>query len=252
VAARTKTKQKAAKPAAARRKAAGVTDEAEATKAADAIKEELAQIESNEGGTVQRLVAIGVHLARLKAATRSDRDWTRRVKSIRDVTRSGHLLHPRTARRLMELGHSWWSENGTLGSDFVGRLPTDVQKLAWLCRLSLEQLGDLLDTMDCKAEGRRRVIEAVQVVLGGREPKKEAAPVPLEKVLRSFERAVTRVVTAVAESGGGAQDPGDVLARLRGVLDRAFAAGSVIPGSADGLSVGGRTASTENPGGGTA
>jgi hypothetical protein len=229
VAARTKSKRRAAKPAAARRKAAGVTDEAKAAEATDAIKEELAQIESNEGGTVQRLVAIGVHLARLKAATRSDRDWTRRVKSIGDVTRSGHLLHPRTARRLMELGQSWWSENGTLGSDSFGRLPTDIQKLVWMCRLSPAQLGDLLDAMDCKAEGRRRVIAAVQEVLGERKPTK-AGPVPLEKVLRAFERAVTRVVTALAESGGGAQDPGDVHARLRGVLDGAFAAGSVTPG----------------------
>ena len=167
------------------------------------------------------MIAAGVHLAALEAATRTKRAWTDRVKAIPHGDRPGLYLNPRTARRLMELGKSrWGQEAGTPGPKTLDRLPTDIQKLTWLCKLSPGQLGDLLGRMDCKEEGRKVVVDAAKALLppGGTKGTTRRAP----EDLGSFKQAVAKAAKALR---GATDGPGvaDISARLRGAMDDVLA-----------------------------
>lgn len=167
------------------------------------------------------MIAAGVHLAALEAATGTKRAWTDRVNAIPHGARPGRFLNPRTACRLMELGKSRWSqEAGTPGPKTLDRLPTDIQKLTWLCKLSPGQLGDLLGRMDCKEGGRKAVVDAAKALLppGGTQGKTPRA----HGDLRSFKQAVARTASALKGAADGA-GVADIGARLRGAMDEVLA-----------------------------
>ena len=83
----------------------------------------------------------------------------------------------------------------TLGlkeSDLLPRLPTDLLKLEWLCRVPQERLGPLLDELDCKRASRRQVVDAVRDVLD------EAPPAKTEKDVQKFvQRFIDRIMRTV-------------------------------------------------------
>ena len=167
------------------------------------------------------MIAAGVHLAALEAATRTKRAWTDRVEAIPNGARPGRYLNPRTARRLMQLGKSPWGRAaGTPGPKTLDRLPTDIQKLTWLCKLPREQLEDLLHRVDCKEEGRKAVVDAVKALLPpeetkGKKPRAYGG-------LGSFKQAVAKAAKALR---GATDGPGvaDIGARLRGAMDDVLA-----------------------------
>jgi hypothetical protein len=63
-------------------------------------------------------------------------------------------------------------------------------KLEWLCRLTPEQLHDLLDRLDCKEAARPKVIRAVKEVLGETSPATTVSPNVIKKVDRLVQHLV--------------------------------------------------------------
>jgi hypothetical protein len=166
------------------------------------IREEQQGIDRNDASTVVNQIRIGSLLIRLKAE--SGWTWTRTVREI------GY--HPRAASRLLRLGTSWLAGLGTAGSEFLHRLPTDLQKLDWLCRLTRTQLEQLLTELDCKHAGRAAVAAAVKHILnpGAEAPRTEDLP-------RAVGRVFKRVVSAIRRWHGEA-DTDSRRHELRGLL----------------------------------
>ena len=157
-------------------------DSAGINKVLDKILKEKQKIDRREGDIVTSLIRIGHHLAELRAATK--RTWAERLKSLG--------INPRVAARYLKLAEYWPIEIGLNESDLLTRLPVNLLKLKWLCRLPVERLGELLDQLDCKKATRSEVIAAVRAMLG------ETPPVPSEASVAKFvDRCIRRLATAV-------------------------------------------------------
>jgi hypothetical protein len=178
------------------------------------IEAEQSKVARKEGEIVSNLVRIGALLVDLQTA--AGRTWTERVRSL------GY--HPRAASRLQKIAFRWRDEIGTLGSDFLTRLPGDPQKLEWMCRLSREQLAALLDRMDCKQASRTEVSAAVKELLGQNTTRRRARGI-VETVARLFTR-MTKALEGWQQTDDGREAPDQLrdvlsggLGQLRRVLD---------------------------------
>jgi hypothetical protein len=120
------------------------------------VRSEQSKIGQDEGRTVSCLARIGALLNEIQIV--AGRTWTKLVAEL------GY--HPRAATRYQRLGASWIARIGTTGSEFLNHLPSDIQKLDWLCRLTPEQLRVLLQNVDLKNSTRNAVKGAVKAVLG--------------------------------------------------------------------------------------
>jgi hypothetical protein len=172
----------------------------------------------HEGGSVVLQVKEGILLAKLKAMVR--RKWTEHVSEI------GY--HSRAASRLLKLAATWWrTEIGTKGSDLLQRLPADPQKLEWLCRLTREELQDLVAKTDCRKATRKEVIDLVKKFNGT-----PAKPRPKARGLTRLRKAADRVVTTLNELDGEDNNPrmtrlratfADAAEKMQAALDEAEA-----------------------------
>jgi hypothetical protein len=142
------------------------------------------------------------------------------LNDITGGTRYGSVLNPRTARRLLLIGETWWCDSGTLGSTILARLPVDLQKLSWLCRLDRDQLDELVECLDCRKASRRTVVDAVKTMLGEQDtPQGTPTSSPVEMFVASFRRGLAKLVSALAESGGGQPVDPSIVDRLRSAVD---------------------------------
>jgi hypothetical protein len=148
------------------------------------IKGEQEKIHRTEGSAIASLVQIGVLLIQLQAA--AGRTWTRTAREL------GY--NPRTASRLQKLGSSWLAQIGTAGSEILNRLPADIQKLEWLCRLSEEHLRQLLANGDLKMTSRSKVIAEVKKILG--EDEAQAQPASTD-VARALDRILKQLLKLI-------------------------------------------------------
>ncbi len=102
------------------------------------------------------------------------------------------------------------------------QLPTDLQKLTWLCKLSPEQLDNLLGRVDCKEEGRQHVIDAVKALLPDHKSKTPRPTTP-DKVVQSFKQSAAKTASVLKKASPEVTVPIDVRARLHEALDEALA-----------------------------
>jgi hypothetical protein len=149
------------------------------------------KVASQEGDVVATLFRIGALLVQLKEQAK--RTWTAQVKEL------GY--HPRVARRLQKLGSSPLSQNGLDESALLQRLPTDLLKLEWICRLEPKSLTEILTAVDCKAGSRTAVIDAAKAALN--IPRKPRLRANVQGLLQAFDRFLGRVQAAVTECGDG-------------------------------------------------
>jgi hypothetical protein len=150
-----------------------------------------AKIRDDEADAAREHVRIGAMLVELQE--RVGRTWMQTVKQV------GY--HQRVACRLQKLGSSWWrDEIGPTGSNFFTQLSPDLHKLEWLCRLSREQLTEVLNEVDVMKVSRTAVKEAVQAKLGLAEDR-PVQPVSIDRLLRSLERFTARTIEAIEEFG---------------------------------------------------
>jgi hypothetical protein len=233
-----KTKSKSDQGAKARGADKGV-DQAEIDRIVAAIVGGLDKLAGAEGDTVLRLTDLGRELKNLREVVKPEQKWTELVESIQAGTPSGKFLHPRTARRLVQLGKSWWAQTGTdgsdaqtgtdgsdaqtetLGPDIAVLLPLDIQKLTWLCKLSHKQLQAFVTDHDCKGVSRQAIIDDVKKVLG-QQKSAASVPSPLAKALSTAVRGLGKVAELAQESSPGSVDPDEVRA-LKAKFDAAYA-----------------------------
>jgi hypothetical protein len=158
-------------------------DSASITKLLDKIVKEQQKIDRHEGDIVASHIRLGHHLAELRALAK--KTWAKQLKSI--------VISPRVASRYLKIAQHWPDQIGLNESDLLPRLPTDLLKLEWLCRVPRAQLPDLLTKLDCKKATRSQVIAAVREALG------EAPPNEGEPDVEEFiERLIQKVMDVVA------------------------------------------------------
>lgn len=121
-----------------------------------AILQERRKIDRVEGDVVAGHVRLAHHLAELRVLAQND--WAKQLKTVG--------ISPRVASRYLQVARHWPEGIGLRESELLPRLPADLLKLEWLCRVPLPRLGDLLNTLDCKAATRAQVIAAVRRILG--------------------------------------------------------------------------------------
>jgi hypothetical protein len=160
----------------------------------DRIAREEKKIAGNEDKVVASHVSIGRALAELRKLAK--KDWAVRLKRL-DIS-------PRVASRYIKLGESELARIGLLESDLPGKLPPDLMKLEWLCKLTADQLRDLQGRLDLKKANRHKVIEAVKGVLN--LPSKPKAAPGLGKAVAS---ALKRLCDAVGRIDAEVEDPAD-------------------------------------------
>jgi hypothetical protein len=180
------------------------------------IREEEARVEaeeaksaSNEGRLVQAHIAIGCRFVQLKAAVKKVRGrWATRIAQL------GYA--PRVARRYLKLGQSWW---GGLNESVLNQLPRDLEKLDWLCRLSKEQLDQVLEKHNCKRLDRSEVVNIVKEMIGPHTNRKSCDPGTLlhNAVKRFFTKSVVD-----AEKWGEKQSQTKTCRRILQTLDNGY------------------------------
>jgi hypothetical protein len=186
-----------------------------------AIQTMQAQIGQNERANIPHLVAIGVELIVLQRE--AGKGWAKWVR---------HLgYHPREASRYQKLGETWGDKIGTNGSDFLAKLPGDLKMLELISRVPFEQLGAFLVAKEAKEaiEGsdgklrrwdRKRLAAEVNAWIS-EAPRPPRPPSP-ERIIRSFERAVSKTALAFRQLGTEGVSSNELRARLHGVLDEAI------------------------------
>jgi len=147
-----------------------------------AIRSEQDRIAENEALAAASRIRIGIHLWGIRAA---NGDWTE------TLNRLGY--DPRAAARYIQVGQAW-GPAGIQRSDVVNRLPNNLVKLLWLCRIPLHELGAFLEANDCRALGQSKVIALVKAHLR-LPPRRPRLPTRGRFLLR-----LTRFVVREAES----------------------------------------------------
>jgi hypothetical protein len=175
------------------------------------------------------LVAIGVDLMTLQSE--AGKGWAKWARQL------GY--HPREASRYQKLGKTWGDKIGTIGSDFLARLPGDLKVLERLCQVPFQDLGDFLSAKEESEanEGsddkpsrwdRKRFLAEVNDWIG--EAPRPPRPASPEQIIRSFERAVSKTALAFRQLGTGGLSSNKLRAQLHGVLDKAIDQLETTPG----------------------
>jgi hypothetical protein len=186
-----------------------------------AIQTKQTLIGQSEGAIIPHLVAIGVDLIALQRE--AGKGWLKWARQL------GY--HPREASRYQKLGETWGEKIRTIGSDFLAKLPADVKLLERICQIPFEELGDFLRARenveaieDSDAKPRRwdrKNIAAEVIAWIGQPPRPPRPPSP-EQIVRSVERAVSKMALALQRSNTEGVSFNELRARLHGVLDKAI------------------------------
>jgi hypothetical protein len=131
-------------------------DSAGVRKLVNEIRTEQQKIDRSEGEVVAAQLRIAYHLAELRVLAKGR--WGRQLEGLG--------MNPRVASRYLKLAQHWPARIGLTESDLLPRLPPDLLKLEWLCRIPPASLNDLLDKLDCKKANRSQIIAAVREMLG--------------------------------------------------------------------------------------
>jgi hypothetical protein len=168
-------------------------DSAGISRLLDKIRTERQKIDGLEGDVVACHIRLGVRLTELRMLAKGT--WGRQLKAID--------INPRVASRYLKIARHWPNDIGLIESDLLPRLPTDLLKLEWLCRLPLPRLGELLNELDCKKAARSQVIAAVREALGENPPAEDE-----QDVEKFVQRLVQRFARSVEQLGEKFPDPG--------------------------------------------
>ncbi len=152
----------------------------------DAIRAEQRSIDRHEGDVIVCQIRLAARMAELRQSAK--RTWGKQLKTLG--------MSPRVGSRYLKIAQNWSNEIGLKESDLLPRLPTDLLKLEWLCRVPLRQLRKLLNELDCKKTSRSQVIAAVREALGEDPPSK-----PGDEVEQFVQRFIKRIARTVGQLG---------------------------------------------------
>jgi len=160
----------------------------DANQVVERIKEKSQAIAKTEQQFVLDVIDLGRLFVTLKENVKRFR-WLKELKDLK--------CHPRVVSRYLIIGYSWWG-NQTPGSNILAKLPSDLHKLEWLCRVTPDQLKHLLVNLDCRELSRDEVIEAVQRNLGqSTKVARKAARLSVEEVAKRWDDYVDRTLNAI-------------------------------------------------------
>lgn len=160
-------------------------------KLVQAIVKEQQKIDRHEGDVVACHIRIGARLAALRSLAK--KTWGKQLKTLE--------ISPRVASRYLKIARNWTDEIGLTESDLMTRLPTDLLKLEWLCRVPVSEMAGLLDTLNCKKATRSQVIAAVREILG------EDPPTATDDVETFVQRLIHRLTGTVERLGDKFPEP---------------------------------------------
>jgi hypothetical protein len=169
----------------------------------DQIAQEQKKIDQHKGDVVASIFRIAQHLTELCPLVKEN--WASQLAAIGVSTRD--------ADRYLKIGNSWLGQVGLNQPDLLRRLPDDLAKLAWLCRVPQSQLPRLLDELDCRKVPLPQVIAAVRKELGEGKPARADAG----DVGQLIKRRVGRLVRRIKLGSGNSPQP-EALARLLKLL----------------------------------
>jgi len=169
-------------------------------------------INKKEGGMVGLVIEQGRDYAALKGVVKKYR-WSKVLKGLKQ--------DPRTVDRYLRIGGSWWGGEPT-DSPFWANLPYDLLKLEWLCRLSQDQLKELLKYVDCRKASRSVLISTVKRTLGQPETDARKAHTTAQAIAKRWIGYVTRTLEAIDELADTDADR-EVLHELAEELEAGYA-----------------------------
>jgi len=177
-------------------------------------------IDRKEGGMVVDLVKLARLYVELKAVVKKHR-WQKVLKDLGQ--------NPRVVSRYLLIGTCWWSEEPS-DSPVWAKLPYDLLKLEWLCRLTRTQLTGLLEYVDCRKTGRSVLIGAVKRKLGQPDAEARKTHTTADAIVKRWQDYVNRTLEAIDELTDTATEPG-ILEELAEKLEAGFAdiQGSLTP-----------------------
>ena len=153
------------------------------TETLTAIATEKEKLAKSEGSVIVAIIQIGLQVLTLRSL--ASRNWAKWLQT------PAINMSRRVASRYLKIAAGWSAEMGLLESH-LDRLPTDLLKLEWLCRVPIGQLPDLLDGLNCKQATRKQVIAAVREALD--EPSPTTAPLDVDRAVGRFlERLAGKV-----------------------------------------------------------
>jgi hypothetical protein len=166
----------------------------------DRASQLIALIHQEQGKTFGSILNIGKHLGELRPLAKGD--WARQLKALG--------MSPRVASRHMRISESSLKEIGLNESEIATRMPTDVMKLEWLAKLTLEQVTKLAADLNLKQASRAEVEDAVRELLGQPAAKPRKSTDPPARIDRHFDGVVKLIAKHLAE-GGSPADLEDVV-----------------------------------------
>jgi hypothetical protein len=167
------------------------------------LKEMLEELDRRESEAAHLALEMGRQLQRLKRKARGR--WLEYLKTIN--------FNERLARRYLKVAEEWPTDRAP-GSDLLDRMPGDLHKLEWLCRLPLEQLAAACKTHDFRKADRGQVIALVKKLLGKEEPPKQVTPDLIHKKWVNWQ---DRLLGDLAELG--AEERQRAIQDLEGTLE---------------------------------
>jgi len=152
-------------------------------------------IAKDEGSVVLNMVKLGEVLCILRKEVQGR--WVTVVRNL------GY--HERTASRYIKLARSWWGRR-LAETGLATKLPPDLHKLEWFCRLSEEQLASVA-SLRLKEWSRGQVIAEVKSLLNLTDDEDEQVPSTAEKIRTDMERFIRRTLASLEDAPPELDEP---------------------------------------------
>jgi hypothetical protein len=147
-----------------RQRSAGPANQRASSSAVDTLKENIRvaqkRIGQHKEGIVVGLIVIGQNLMSIRKEE-PDR-WLEHLKDLG--------IKDRMARRYMQIASIWDGRIGINDTGVLEHLPADVLKLVSLSRLSADEFGGLIKTVNLRKTKREDVVAAVNQICGTEKP----------------------------------------------------------------------------------
>jgi len=152
------------------------------------IAEEMEQLHHGEGCLVLKAINLGRLFVALRSSVRRN-CWLKELKKLN--------YEERIVRRYLAIGDSWWIAPQPSGLELLTRLPYDLHKLEWLCRLSQEQLEKLSSCRNLQEDSRAEVISWVKKHLGIEGETSDTSEPSVADIRKRFDITVIRILDAI-------------------------------------------------------
>jgi len=152
-----------------------------------AVDETLKAMNNDEANLVEHMVELGERLLALRRG--AGVSWTVHANKLG--------IHQRVANRHMLLAKSWWARKGLRESGLLEKMPPDLMKLEWLCRLDRQQLADAVANYRLREWNRTQVIDAVKYKLGVTAEVPQVRSVTVDRLKVDCGRFVERLLESI-------------------------------------------------------